>query len=215
MIETPRINASAIAKTDVYLLLDDSGSMSNTDSSTNGLSRKDFMRENVIAFYHALSEFDPDGFPLYAFGSEVKRIQECSEQILNSFFNSPTSGSTNLAAALELLFSDYLDSRKKGQTKKQNLAVIITDGEPDDEAKVAKLIIEFSHQMKYDEEFTLLFLQIGNVESASSYLKSLDDDLTKPKFLQKSAKFDIVDHKTFRDLRGKSIAQVVADAIKD
>jgi hypothetical protein len=58
------------------------------------------------------------------------------------------------------------------------------------------------------KELSITFVQIGDDTHARDYLKRLDDDLEA-----EGAKYDIVDVITMDDMGGKSLTQVLTDAI--
>ena len=96
-----------------------------------------------------------------------------------------------------------------GKSDKKDFIVVFTDGEPDDKAAAAKVIIDAANSQETDDALTILFVQVGDDAGATKYLRSLDDDLT-------GAKFDIVDAKTVAEADAfPTTAALILAAIED
>jgi hypothetical protein len=73
-----------------------------------------------------------------------------------------------------------------------------------------RVIIEASRRMDRDEELAISFIQVGSDQTASRFLKALDDDLQGA-----GAKFDICDTVTLDDMEGMTLQEVLLNAIHD
>ena len=198
-----------IENRDYTLILDKSGSMATMD--VNGKSRWESVRESTLALANKISTLDPDGITVYVFSGKHARYDNVTpDKVMQIFKEHEPMGSTNLAGVLTHAFEDWNKRKKAGQLKTGDTILVVTDGEPDDRKSVASAIKSVSQNMDSDEELAVSFLQIGNDSSASSYLKSLDDDLVAA-----GAKFDIVDTKTFDQLEGMTITEALLAAISD
>jgi hypothetical protein len=186
-------------KRDYVLIIDKSGSMSEKDCP-GGKSRWDYCQESTFALCSKMDTLDPDGVDLYVFASNFKKYPNTTaDKVKQVFVENDPSGST----ALDLVLRDAFSSRKGATT-----IIVVTDGEPNDKAAVARLITEESNKLEKDEDLAISFIQVGKNEDAKNYLKSLDDDL-------KLAKFDIVDTVTFDDMENMTLTEVLTNAIND
>jgi hypothetical protein len=195
---------------DFVLLIDNSGSMARTDQR-NGRSRFEAVEEATVALSAKAIKYDPDGLTLYIFNTNFKREDNIAspERVARVFAEHEPTGSTGLDFVLAAAFKDYLERKLAGKTKPNGeIMIVVTDGEPDSPASVKSEIEKFTHKLDRDEEYGILFVQVGNDAGATSYLKTLDDNLS-------GAKFDIVDTLTAEELAGKTITEALAGAIAD
>lgn len=196
---------------DYTLIIDKSGSMSTPDQ-VSGRSRWDTAQESTLALARKCEQFDPDGITVYLFSGRFKRYENVtSSKVAQIFQENDPSGTTNLAAVLEDATNSYFKRKAGGQTKPNGETIlVITDGEPDDRRAVMKVIIDSSRQMDRDEELAISFIQVGNDQTATRFLKALDDELQGA-----GAKFDIVDTVTLDDMEGMTLSEVLLNAISD
>lgn len=196
---------------DYVLLLDKSGSMEEKDTPT-GQSRWEAARESVTAIANKVSEYDPDGITVVPFAGNFQVYDNTTPGKVKDIFkeNSPMGG-TRMAGPLQAIFDNYLTQKSKGQTKANGvICLVVTDGQPQDEAEVARAIVQFTKKLDTREEFGLSFIQVGRDASASAYLKRLDDHLTA-----EGAKLDIVDTKTMEELENSSLTDALIAALTD
>ncbi len=195
---------------DYTLIIDKSGSMSNTDRGTNK-SRWEIVKESTLALARKCDQLDPDGITVYLFSGKFKRYDNVSAAKVEQIFqeNDPMGG-TNLTAVLQDAVNNFFQRKKAGQVKAGETILIVTDGEPDDRRSVFEIIIEATKRMDSDAELALSFIQVGADSSATDFLKALDDKLEGV-----GAKFDIVDTITLGDMEDMTLAEVLLSAIND
>jgi hypothetical protein len=175
-----QLNAETASEFDFVALIDASGSMGNPSVKMPGKTRWQEMQESLLGFIRAIEPFDADGIDVGVFGPNFEVEEGVTSATIDKLFASRgPRGSTPLHDAIAWT----IDKQKK--TGKKTFAVIFTDGEPNDQALVAKLITDASNNIAKDEDLTFLFIQIGDDKAARNYLDHLDDQLT--------GKFDIVD----------------------
>lgn len=193
---------------DVTIIVDRSGSMASVD--TNGKTRWENAIEGSIALAGKASKYDPDGITLYTFAGNFKKDTSVGpEAVAKAFAEQEPNGSTDLTRVLSDYFGDFTKRKTSGELKPNGeLVLVITDGVPDNRETVKKAIIEVTQKMDKDDELGMLFVQIGNDASATTYLKQLDDDL-------KGAKFDIVNTMTMDEVGERSLTEVLASAFED
>jgi vWA found in TerF C terminus len=196
---------------DYTLIIDKSGSMSTKDKP-GGLSRWQIMQESALALANKCDELDPDGITIYLFSGKFKRYDNVNGAKVASIFqeNDP-SGRTDLAGVLTDALNNYFQRKTTGKTQANGETIlVVTDGEPDDRKAVMQVILDASQKLDRDEELAISFIQVGTDESATKFLKILDDDLQRA-----GAKFDIVDTITMNDMEDLTLREVLLNAIID
>jgi uncharacterized protein with von Willebrand factor type A (vWA) domain len=202
---------SLVEDRDYTLILDKSGSMSTPDQP-GGKDRWQTAQESTLALARKCEQFDPDGITVYMFSSRFKRYDNVtSDKVAQIFQENDPMGRTDLASVLKDALDSYFQRKAAGQTKPNGETIlVITDGEPDDRKAVMRVIIEASRQMERDEELAISLIQVGNDQTATRFLKVLDDELQGA-----GAKFDIVDTITLDDMENLTLAEVLVNAVND
>jgi vWA found in TerF C terminus len=196
---------------DYTLIIDKSGSMSTKDKP-GGLSRWQIMQESALALANKCEELDPDGITVYLFSGKFKRYDNVTAAKVGTIFqeNDP-SGRTDLAAVLADATNSYFQRKAAGQIPANGeIILVVTDGEPDDRKAVMDVILATTQKLDRDEELAISFIQVGTDETATKFLKILDDDLGRA-----GAKFDIVDTITMNDMEDLTLKEVLLSAISD
>ena len=196
---------------DYTLIIDKSGSMSTKDKP-GGLSRWQIMQESALALANKCEELDPDGITVYLFSGKFKRYDNVTAAKVGTIFqeNDP-SGRTDLAAVLADATNNYFQRKAAEQTPANGeIILVVTDGEPDDRKAVMDVILAATQRLDRDEELAISFIQVGTDETATKFLKILDDDLGRA-----GAKFDIVDTITMNDMEDLTLKEVLLSAIND
>ncbi|MCC5897650.1 MAG: VWA domain-containing protein [Phormidium sp. GEM2.Bin31] len=196
---------------DYTLIVDRSGSMSEQDQA-GGKSRWEVVKKSAIALAEKCDEYDPDGITVYLFSSRFRRYDNVNADKVRQIFeeNNPV-GKTALAEVLEDALNNYFERKAAGTSQPNGeIMLVITDGEPNNRKDVIKLLIEASRKIDRDEELGISFIQVGNDPKVREFLKALDDQLTAT-----GAAFDIVDTITLDDMEGKSLSDVLLNAILD
>ena len=205
------VGGSVLEDRDYTLIIDKSGSMSTPDQ-VGGRSRWQAAQESTLAVARKCEQFDPDGITLYLFSGRFKRFDNVtSSKVAQIFQENDPSGTTDLAGVLKHATDSYLQRKSSGQTKANGETIlVITDGEPDDRKAVMRVIIEATRHIDRDEELAISFIQVGNDQTATKFLKVLDDELQSA-----GAKFDICDTVTLDDMEGMTLTEVLLNAIND
>lgn len=194
---------ASLSEYDFVVVVDASGSMGTED--VKGRSRWAAVQESAETFARDVGKIDSDGIGLVIFSGAGIDVQDgvTADKVTEAFNKRSPRGGTPLAEALvEAL-------KLAGKSDKKDFVVVFTDGVPDDKAAAAKVIVDASNKQETDDALTILFVQVGSDAAASSYLKSLDDDL-------KGCKFDIVDAKTVEETdKFASTVDLIAAAIND
>lgn len=174
------LTAETASEYDFIVGLDASGSMASPSKRRPGKTRWEEAQETILGIALGLEKYDADGIDVVVFGGGVNLIEGVtSAKVAEIFTSRGPRGSTPLAEALSVVVN------KQKATGKNTVAIIFTDGEPDDKAAAERVITDAANALEKDEALTFLFVQIGDDAGASKYLDHLDDGIT--------AKFDIVD----------------------
>lgn len=198
-------------KRDYTLIIDQSGSMWTKDKDEMKIqneqklqSRWELIKESTIAFASKCEQLDPDGITVYTFNDGFKRFENVTaDKVIEIFEDEEPFGNTNLAEVLQDALDNYFQRKAKGQTKPNGeIILVVTDGQPNDRKAVVKTIVDATHKMDVDrKELGISFIQIGNDEQATKFLKILDDELQG----SGGAKFDIVDTITIEEIKQKNL----------
>lgn len=194
--------AASLTEYDFIIAIDTSGSMGE---SYKGRTRWEVVQESAMTFIRDVEKIDSDGLGLVLFGgSTIKTFDGVtSEKARDAFATSSPRGGTPMAEAITAALG------LAGKSDKKDFIVVFTDGVPDDKSAAAEVIRKASHAQETDDALTILFVQVGDDPSATSYLKMLDDDL-------KGCKFDIVDAKTVAEVDSfATTTDLILSAIAD
>ena len=196
-----------LKKYDFIVLVDKSGSMSTADCP-GGKSRWDYAQENVLAIARECQKYDDNGITVGVFANKLKLYENVTDgagMLEKIFSENQPGGGTDTAAALDQVIQEYLSSKQK-----PIIVVIITDGIPDDEAGLVKVIVNATKKIATREEIGLEFIQIGKDAHAHAFLDRLDNNMTK-----EGAKLDIVNTVTADDLGDRLISDVLIASLTE
>jgi hypothetical protein len=165
------------------------------------------MQEYVGALTTELGAHDRDGVDLIVFDDQFAVSEGVTpDSVFAVFDNYRPSNGTVLVPPLQWAFN----KAKKKWGDKQQLILVITDGEPQDREAVANTIIDFTKSMEDDGQVAISFMQVGGDSGAAQFLEGLDDDLQG-----RGAKYDIVDTGRLEDLCKLSLQELVDKTFND
>lgn len=146
------------------------------------------MQESLLAFTRDVQKIDSDGIGLVVFSGQGIDSHDgvTADKVSEIFATRSPRGSTPLAEGLQAAL------KLAGKSAKKDFIMVFTDGEPDDKAAAAKVLVDASKAQDTDDALTVLFVQVGRDAGATAYLQKLDDNLV-------GAKWDIVDCKTIAE----------------
>lgn len=200
------MNEAALSEFDFIILVDASGSMGETDMP-GGVSRWNYMQENLLGFARDVEKIDDDGFDLVTFGgSKIDVVGNTNAaKVKDVFASRQPHGSTPLHSALSQAVGIA------GKSKKKVFVAVFTDGIPDDKDAAAKVIVGAGNALTDDtkDRLRFFFVQVGSDPAATQYLSTLDNALP-------GAKYDIVNAKTADDTnKFASTTELITSAILD
>jgi hypothetical protein len=211
-------NREKIKDRDYTLIIDQSPSMGRLEREGSKQSRWDVIKKATIKLAKAIEKYDSsDGITIYTFSDDFTRYDGVDSKKAEEIFKHQKPdefGATNMGLVLEDALKNYFMRRDEHKTKKNGETfLIVTDGEATDPRKVEEVIIEASKKVGKKGEIGISFIQIGTDEGATTFLKSLDDNLVSPT----QATVDIVDTKTLYEIGDKhlEIDDILLDALYD
>ncbi len=196
-----QLTAETITEYDFVIGLDASGSMGAPSKRYPGKSRWEEAQETIYGLANALNKYDEDGIDVVVFGGNVQTFRSVTpDKVAEVFKARSPRGDTPLAEAIDAIAALNDDGKKA-------VAIIFTDGEPNDKQAAVNAITTIADKQEKDEDFTIQFVQIGDDAGAAAFLAHLDDNLT--------AKFDIVDTIKAVDADQMEAIDLINKAIND
>jgi hypothetical protein len=166
--------AALLSEFDLHLALDISGSILTTDTATKGKTRLEYMRELVIGVASAAAEVDDDGTDVYLFGGRNGVTHHTGLDgvgVAELLDNCKVGGSTPTAEVCQAII-DVAQGKPKN-----SIAIIFTDGVPNDRSLLKTVIREQAMRQATDERMTFFFVQVGDDKQATQDLDELDNNL--------------------------------------
>lgn len=199
---------------DCVLMLDCSGSMgdriiSSKDRQGVELTRWGWCRKEMLGFYQRGQGYFPEGITLVPFANKFAIINEARSDAIQNLFNqlSPVGG-TNMAQPLNFLFDDYFARKARNQGRIKPLVIaILSDGEGNAHI-LRQLIIKTTQRMQYPKEILITFLAVDATDEGRPVIEALDNNL-----VQAGARYDIVDSRTFEELKQYGLLKMVVAAL--
>lgn len=179
-------------------------------------TRWDSARKAVEKLVDKVFTYDTDGsVPLYLFDDRVEFVGECtnSSQIKGVFESYQPRGTTDLASCLEVAMQKYLPkNRENSKFVPGSTFIVLLDGTTDDNNKVKTVLNYYADPtngfIKSHTDVAVSFIQIGDNEGATKFLKELDEG--SPEYP------DIVDAKKDDELFSEGgVDKILHDAIFD
>ena len=193
-VQQVNANNFELNKGDQFIFaLDVSASMNATDTPS-GQSRIEFSKEQAKVFASEAGKYDPDGADYLTFGQDIKTYWNQTPEEAHKLIQGlkANEGTTLTAEAIQAAWKRAQEIRAGGATDNIVL-MLITDGAPADGEAVKKTIRDIAETLTNGEEFGIIFLTVGQIDSAlRAFLTDLDDNL--------GAKHDIVDVKDFMEV---------------
>lgn len=212
MNEVKGMSVEDLKKRDYIVMIDKSASMNEPDCGTadSPKTRWEAVQECALGLARECEKYDDNGITVITFNKHSKKFENITsggDKLKQIFTEEQPGGSTDTAAALKDILDEYIAT--KGQPNRKPITVVcITDGEPDSQTELAKVIVAASNAIDDENEIGISFVQIGKDAKARLFLKSLDNDLT-----DHGAKFDIVSTVTDEELNDKTMEEVLIEAV--
>ena len=216
MAETPSelkdLKKESLARQYV-LIIDRSGSMQTPDGFRG--TRWTSAKKAVSQIIEKVFDYDIDhSIPLYLFDDQIVFVGECTDvkQVTQVFSEFQPRGTTGLGQALETALEAYAGTKRVNfETVPGTTVIVVLDGGADNPSRVKSVLQKYADPangyVTNHEQLAVSFLQIGDDNGATEFLKDLDDNL-KP--------LDIVD--TMKDdevFKSGGVEKLLMNAIFD
>jgi hypothetical protein len=203
-----KANIEQLRNYDVEVIIDISGSMNDPDGTGN-LTKFEWCREQVRTLAQKLSKYNRT-VTVTVFHDDYKTYENCDpSKIIEVFSETTPSGWTGLLDPLSERMNVGLYGHPPGG--RPLLIAIMHDGLPNiprDPKAVDRAIVAFTNRLQSPSQVRLTFLQIGDTFAGRDFCKNLDDNL-----VNEGAQFDIVDTKTFAELKQIGLTKAIIDAL--
>jgi len=209
-IAPPKPPEEKLVHYDIELILDITGSM-NYHDGTGNMSKFEWCHEQVRTLAQTLAPYKKT-LTITTFNTSYETQSNCDPSRVEQLYSAITPvGGTDLVDPLMARCEACLErQRSNGQPQ---LIAIISDGLPNvpkDPKVVNKALIEFSQKLAKPGEITITFLQIGDTFDGRDFCLDLDENL-----MNEGAKYDMVNTKTFDQLKNGGIVNALLDAVRE
>ncbi|KAL8872013.1 MAG: hypothetical protein Q9174_002283 [Haloplaca sp. 1 TL-2023] len=162
---------------DTVFLVDDSDSMGGF---------KWQVASKVLAEIAAIAvKYDRNGVDVKFFNEPLEDNEgsnlDTAEKVMDLFRRIDPMGTTLTADRLDEVMNDYMYELRKDRTRKGLNLIVLTDGEPEEGQHVDQVIVKYANQLRDAGASTLKvgiqFVQIGTDDTATEFLRFLDDKL--------------------------------------
>ncbi|HEY9731347.1 MAG TPA: hypothetical protein V6C89_05510 [Drouetiella sp.] len=198
-----------LVKYNIELIIDITGSMLEHDG-TGALTKFQWCHEQVRDFAKLMAEYRKT-LTITTFNTSFKTEYDCDVSRVEQIYNTITpEGNTCLVNPLVDRLEYAFHHHEPG---KATIIAVITDGMPNvprDPHVVNRALIDFTRQLTDPNEVIVTFLQIGDTFNGKSFCIDLDDNL-----VNEGAKYDIIDTKTFDELKDEGLTQALIDAVTE
>ncbi|MDR3616370.1 MAG: hypothetical protein P4L53_22610 [Candidatus Obscuribacterales bacterium] len=196
-----------ILEYNIEFIIDISGSMASPDG-TDGLSKFDWCREQVASLADRLAPYART-VDITVFNNRFQTAESCNRDAISAIYSGiRPGGGTALATPLLTRCEAALAKRQAGG--RPTLIAVITDGLPGDRLAVCQNLITFTQKLSHPDDVVVTILQIGENFSGQGFCIDLDDNL-----VSNGAKYDIIDTRTFDELRTESMPTALVHALEN
>ncbi|MDR3616618.1 MAG: hypothetical protein P4L53_23865 [Candidatus Obscuribacterales bacterium] len=192
----------------IELLIDISQSMNEMDG-TGKLSKFEWCRDQVRDLARILQPYQKT-ITITTFNNDYDTYEDCDLAQIEQIY-SQTSPAMNTGLMQPLLERCHAALAKGRKANQPTVIAVITDGLPNipiPPSKVNEALIPFTHELQSDTELNITMLQIGDTFEGRDFCVDLDDNLVK-----EGAKYDVIDTKTFGELKQINLPQALVDAV--
>lgn len=189
-----------LAKYDLVILIDTSGSMAEVIPSLN-LTKWQWCSRFLSKFSERTKDaLAGRGLTIIPFNSSYKIIRGCSSDHINNLFSSTgPDGGTDFATPMQEVLSNYLVSGRQ----RPLMIAVFTDGIPSNGPRIEQVLINATKEMRSAREVQVTFLAVGEDYHGASLLKYLDEFL-----VHDGAQYDVVQTVGFTQLKQMSLFDV-------
>lgn len=180
---------------------------------SESITRWEWCKNQAANLANQIRKVLPSGLKISMFSNNYNSYSDVDGGKVETLFNEvEPSGGTHVSKVLAHHFDEYFARRDaNGGHTKPLLLAMITDGAPEDTYRTKEEIIRATKQMKSSDEILVAILQVGNDRRAPKILASLDEGLVGQG--AQNAKYDIVEVKTFAEIKKQGLAKILANLV--
>lgn len=225
-----QVQLQRLAKHDLVLIIDQSGSMRTPDCPVSGVgrttgtllnillgpaastSRWEWCRDQTLRLAQETRFIANKGFTVILFSVRFAVFQHVTlNQIPLIFTQNVPQSDTNLTEPVTYILNDYIARRNMMQGNVKPLAIaIITDGRPNNEITLRNALVQATQFMRNPDEIKVTFFLIGNSALTG---KVFIDDLER-NLVRYGARYPIVRSVSFWNLEKVGLPYALADALE-
>lgn len=204
-----------LARYDIAVLIDRSGSMSTQDCPSPyapgmSVSRWQWCRDQTAYLARETRNLSKS-ITVVPFANKAQRFEGSTPADIHGIFAATApGGATNLAAALKGELNRYFEAREAGIRVRPLMIAVISDGVPSSKSAVRKAITEATRRMTSPDEIRISFFQVGGDYEGTRFLHELDRELVND-----GAATDIVRTSDFSQLMYTGLPAALAGSLAD
>lgn len=181
-------------------------------SLKSGISRWRWVAAHTMDLANQVAPLAPGGFKLILFNDWRQVFEKVTPANIPAIFMSTkVGGSENIVLFLNEELNQYLKRKSESPATTKPLAVaVLTDGLPDDREHMPMLLVNITKQMQNKEDIKIVFIQVGQSNEGGGFLQYLDNQL-----VPLGARYDIVDQKSFDQVKISGVGRAIVDAISE
>lgn len=206
---TEKKNREKLKEYNIELIIDITGSMTEYDG-TGALNKFQWCHEQVRDFARLMGEYRKT-LTITTFNESFSTEYNCNvERVEEIYGGIRPGGNTCLVNPLVDRLEYAYHHHQPGQA---TIIAVITDGLPNvpkDPHVVNRALIDFTKKLSDANDVIVTFLQIGDTFNGKSFCIDLDDNL-----VNEGAKYDIIDTKTFDELKSEGLTHALIDAVTE
>lgn len=154
---------------------------SDPDNPPTRWEKAVFAMNGIVA---QISQIDPDGVDVVCFpgsGGEGGTSYDITRNVKNTegleamVTAQPPQGDCLMGQAIDAVLKEAFE---RGFDERPCSILVLTAGRPTDHEALSNSLAEAATKVSKDADLTITFVQVGDDEWASTYLKELDDNLT-------------------------------------
>lgn len=199
------VDLTQLALYDTIIFWDDSGSMMFDEHMRPTDEKVADLRAFVSRVAEIATLFDSDGISIMPFKGSPTHGVRSQDHAINTLSNAKFSGGTPIGSNIEnkILVPYVIQAAQNGSLAKPLLVIVVFDGAPDVRSDVVDAITRVHNYMAAThygpKAVAYSFLQVGRDPSATSYLKSLDNNSSVGHIIDCTSCYEIEEEECLRN----------------
>jgi uncharacterized protein with von Willebrand factor type A (vWA) domain len=200
-----------LTKYDITLLVDKSGSMTQSDGGT---SRWENMQKSAIALTTFTTQYNKDGITLGFFDIQNTLYEKVtSDKVAQLFKDNSPMGASDVSTTLKKVLDSYIKHTVEGGIATKPLIVLCVVSGEFNEKSLNQVLTETAKKLDNSGELKITFIQIGKdpkIATALEHLETVINTVNK-----KGEKINIVAVKPLKKILNMSLEEVLKASLTD